>query len=48
MVEKKAFLANPKRQDCVSQCGEHDYSTHNKNNRDYYEYTSLSLFMDEH
>ena len=30
MVEKKVFLANPKQQDCVSQCGEHDCSANNK------------------
>ena len=43
-----AFLANPKHQDHVSFCGEHDCSANNKNNGDCYEYASLSHFMDEH
>ena len=47
MVERKAFLVNPKHQDLVSQCGEHDYSTNNKKNGDYYEFTSLPHFMNE-
>ena len=42
MVERKAFLTNPKHQYCVSQYGEHDCSAHNKKNRDYYKYPSLS------
>ena len=42
MLERKAFLTNPKHQDCLSQCGEHDCSANNKKNRDYYEYLSLS------
>ena len=42
---KKAFLANPKDQYCVSQYGEHDCSANNKKNGDYYEYPSLSYFM---
>ena len=45
---KKAFLAKPMHQYCVSQWGEHDCSAHNKKNKDYYEYPSLSLFMDKH
>ena len=45
MTERKAFLANPKRQYCVSQHGEHDCNASNKKNRDYYEYKSLSHFM---
>ena len=48
MVEGKAFLSNPKHQHYVSQCGEHDCSTHNEKNRDYNGYPSLSLFTDEH
>ena len=47
MAEKKAFLANPKCQYRVSQCGEEDCSANNKRNRDYYKYPSLSHFMDE-
>ena len=47
MVEKKAFLANTKHQDHVSQCGEHDSSAHNRKNGDYYEYPCLSYFVDE-
>ena len=46
MVERKAFLANLKHQDCASQYGEHDCSANNKKNGDYYEYRSLSHFMD--
>ena len=30
MVKRKAFLANPKRQYLVFQCGEHDCSPHTK------------------
>ena len=30
MVERKAFLVNPKHQHYVFQCGEHDCSGHNK------------------
>ena len=48
MVEGKAFLTNPNRQYHVSQCGEQDCSAHNKENGDYYEYPSLTHFMDEH
>ena len=48
MVERKAFLANPKHQYHVSQRGEHDCSAHNKNNGDYNECPSLSHFTDEH
>ena len=47
MVERKAFLANPKHQYRVSQCGEHDCSAPNKKNGDYYENPSLTHFMDE-
>ena len=48
MVEKKAFLANPKQQYCESQKEEHDCSAHKKKNGDYYKYPSLSHFMDEY
>ena len=44
MVERKAFLANPKRQYHVSQWGEHDCSAHHEKNGDYNEYLSLSYF----
>ena len=47
MVERKAFLANPKHQDHVSQYGEHGSSANNKKNGDYYDYPSLSHFIDE-
>ena len=47
MVERKAFLTNPKNQDHVSQYGELDCSANNKRNGDYYEYPSLSHFTDE-
>ena len=47
MMEKKAFLGNPKHQYHVSQCGECDYSANNEKNRDYYEYPSLPHLMDE-
>ena len=43
---KKDFLANPMHQYRVSQCREHDYHA-KKNNGYYYEYPSLSHFMDE-
>ena len=47
MVEKKAFLANPKHPHHVSQCGGHDCSANKKKIGDYYEYPSLSPFLDE-
>ena len=47
MVEKNAFLANPKCQYHVSQGGEHGYGAHNTKNRDYYEYPSLSHFVNK-
>ena len=43
MVERKAFLANPKHQYHVSQWGEHDCCANNKKNRDCYEYQSLPI-----
>ena len=48
MVERKAFVANPKHQYHGSRWEEHDCSAHNKKNRDYYEHPSLSDFKDEH
>ena len=48
MVERKAFLANPKHQHSTSQCEEHDCGAHNKKNVDYYEYPCLTHFEDEH
>ena len=48
MVERKAFLANPKHQYRVSQHGENDYSAHNENNGDYNEFPSLSHYTNEH
>ena len=47
MVERKAFLANPKHQDHVSQSREHDYSANNKKSGDYYVYPSLCHCTDE-
>ena len=44
---KKAFLPNPNHQYDAFQCGEHDCHANNKGNGDYYEYPSLSHFMDE-
>ena len=48
MVERNAFLTNPKHQYRVFQLREYDYSARNKKNGDYYEYPSLSNFMSEH
>ena len=48
MVQRKAFLANPKLQYRVSHYGEHDCNANNKGNADGYENTSLSYFTDEH
>ena len=47
MAARKAILANPKHQYCVSQCREHDCNANNERNKDYYEYPSLSHFMNE-
>ena len=47
MVERKAFLANLKQQYHVSQWGGHDCSANNQKNRFYYEYPSLTHFIDE-
>ena len=38
MGERKSFLANLKHQYRVSQFGEHDCSTHDEKNVDYYKY----------
>ena len=43
---KKAYLANPKHQYRVCQCGEHDQHANDKKTGDYYEYPSLSHFTD--
>ena len=48
MVERKAFLANPKHHYRAAQCEEHDCSAHNKNNGGYYKYPSLTYFKDKH
>ena len=48
MVERKAFLENPKHQYRVSQCGEDDCRAHNEKNGDYNEYASLSHFTNRH
>ena len=48
MVERKAFVANPKHQNRVSQYGEHDCSANKFENGDYYEHPSLSHFTDKH
>ena len=48
MVERNDFLANPKHQHYVSQCGEHDYGAYKGKNRDCYEYPSLTHFASEH
>ena len=47
MMGKKAFPANLKHENYVSQWGEHGYSAHNKKNGDYFEHPSLSYFMNE-
>ena len=47
MVERKAFLANPKHQDRVSNMENMIIMPITKKNRDYYEYTSLPHFINE-
>ena len=47
MVEREAFLVNPKQQDHVFKYGGHDSSANNKENGDYYEHPSFSYFMNE-
>ena len=44
MVERKAFLADPKHQYRVFQCGERDCSAHNKKNGDYYDFPNFDSF----
>ena len=48
MVDRKAFLANPKHQYRVSKCGEQDCSAYNEENGDYNENPSLFHFTDKH
>ena len=43
MIERKAFLANPKLQYHVSQWEDHDFGANNKKNDDYYGYPSFSF-----
>ena len=47
-ARKKALLENPKHQHRVSQCGKQYCRAKNKKNGYYYEYPSLTCFMDEH
>ena len=47
MVERKAFLTNPKHQYLVSQYGEEDCHANNTKNRDYFEYPSLPPLSNE-
>ena len=47
MVERNAFLENPKHQYHVSQEGGHDCRAHNKKNGVYYEHPSLSHFTNK-
>ena len=42
MMEKKAFIVNPKHQYRVSQCREHECSVNNNKNGNYYMYPRLS------
>ena len=44
---KKAFPANTKHENRVSQSEEHNCCANNKKNGDYYEYRSLSHFIDK-
>ena len=46
--ENNAFLANPKHQHHVSQCGELYCIDIKKGNGDYYEYRCFSYFVKEH
>ena len=48
MVERKAFLTNPKHHDRVSQCGKHDCSANNEKNRDNYDHPSFPHSTDKH
>ena len=44
---KKSFSSKSKDQCRVFLYGEHGFRAHNKNNRDHYEYPSLTHFTDE-
>ena len=46
-MEKKVFLANPKHEYHISQCGEHGCSANNDKIGDYNAYPSLSHLMEE-
>ena len=48
MVERKAFLTNPKNQNRVSQKDQYVYYAQSPNNGDYYENPSLSNLRDKH
>ena len=48
MMERKAFLANPKYQYRVSQCREHDCNANSKKSGDNYKYPGLYDFVDIH
>ena len=47
-VERKAFRSNPKHQYHAFQWEEHDCGAQNKKNGDFYDYPSLSHFLEEH
>ena len=47
MVERKAFIINPKHQYQVRQYREHDCSANNKKKGDYNRYPSFSHFTNE-
>ena len=47
MVERNAFLANPKHEFYASQRAEYDCSANNRRNEDFYEFPSLSHFINE-
>ena len=48
MVKRNAFPVNLEHQYRVFERGEHDCSAHNKKNIDYYEYPSMTHFLDKH
>ena len=43
IIERKAFLANPKHQYCASQWEEHGCGANNKKSENYYEYSSFLI-----
>ena len=47
MVERKAFLADPRHQYRVSQWEEHDFGANNEKNGDYNDYQSSSHFINQ-